>query len=224
MSELSLSQQYMLLASDPAVHKLVPPVKQVMQTYVCGAGIAGLLLEGRLRLHEDGRLEVAGPSSPSGSAGADVLLAQYSASSKPKTLRKWIHDLYAHRRFRIPFCTAEAGPLVESGQMIEERRKLLRLFPTVRLIPHPAAVQRIVQRIRSDMLEQPPADDKTVLLVMLLDASKLLKPYFAPTEQQELRAKVRSLQELHGDRWNIFRQTRRAIDEIHVVIVTTGGM
>lgn len=223
MSELSLSQQYMLLASDPAAHKLVPPVKQVMQTYVCGAGITGLLLERRLRLHEDGRLEIVDPS-PSGSAGTDMLLAQCSASSKPKTLRKWIHDLYAHRRFRLPFCAAETGPLVEAGHMSEERRKLLRLFPTVRHIPHPAAVQRIVQRIRSDMLEEPPADDKTVLLVMLLDASKLLKPYFTPSEQQELRSKVRSLQERHGDRWSIFRQTRRAIDEIHVVIVTTAGM
>jgi hypothetical protein len=223
MSGLTLSQQYMLLASDPAVHKLVPPVKQVMQTYVCGAGIAGLLLEGRLRLHENGKLEVVN-ATPTGSAGADLLLAQCSAAAKPKTVRKWIHDLYAHRRFRVPFCEAEMAPLVADGLMSEERRKVLFVFPRTVQTPDPAAVHRIVQHIRSGMLAQPPADDATVLLVMLLDASKLLKAYFSPYEQQELRDRLKALQERQVNRWSIVRQVRRAIDEIHVVIVTTAGM
>ncbi|WP_176706680.1 GOLPH3/VPS74 family protein [Paenibacillus hemerocallicola] len=223
MSGLTLSQQYMLLASDPAVHKLVPPVKQVMQTYVCGAGIAGLLLEGRLRLHENGKLEVVN-ATPTGSAGADLLLAQCSAAAKPKTVRKWIHDLYAHRRFRVPFCDAEMAPLVADGLMSEERRKVLFVFPRTVQTPDPAAVHRIVQHIRSGMLAQPPADDATVLLVMLLDASKLLKAYFSPYEQQELRDRLKALQERQVNNWSIVRQVRRAIDEIHVVIVTTAGM
>ncbi|MDF2716534.1 MAG: hypothetical protein K0R28_3459 [Paenibacillus sp.] len=223
MSGLTLSQQYMLLASDPAVHKLVPPVKQVMQTYVCGAGIAGLLLEGRLRLHENGSIEVV-DAAPTGSAGADLLLAQCSAAARPTTVRKWIHDLYAHRRFRAPFCEAELAPLVADGVMSEERRKVLFVIPKTVHTPNPAAVHRIAQHIRSVMLAQPTADDATVLLVMLLDASKLLKAYFSPYEQQELRGRLKALQERQADRWSVIRQVRRAIDEIHVVIVTTAGM
>lgn len=254
MSELSLAQQYMMLASDPAVRRLVPTVKQVMQTYACGAGIAELLLEGRLRLQEDGTFVLTGAAANDGShfvgyaatgstadgeandgeaadgnktvgsPGAALLLAQCQSSARPKTMRKWIHDLYAHRRFRAPFCAAEIGPLLESGLMREERRRLLLVFPAVRHIPDPSAVRAIVQRIRSDMLGQPTAADKTALLVMLLDASRLLKAYFTPVELEALRGKLKALQERPGERWNIVRQTRRAIDEIHVVIVTTAGM
>lgn len=224
MSELSLSQQYMLLALDPAAHKFGLPARHVMQTFACGAAIAELLLDGRLRLREDGKLEVAGATSPGRSAGPELLLAQLADGGSPATIRKWMHELYSRSRLRLPFFKTELEPLLAGGMMREERRKLLFVFPATRYIPHPAATARIVQHLRDELLAEETPDARAALLAMLLDASKLLKSYFAADELQRLRGKLKQLQERQHEKIGVFRQMRRTIDEIHVVIVTTSSM
>ncbi|PYI50649.1 GOLPH3/VPS74 family protein [Paenibacillus flagellatus] len=220
MSEWSLPQQYMLLAVDRAAHKHRTPLKQTMQTYVCGAGIVALLLDGRLRIAGDGKLEVA-DAAPTGTEAGDLLLAHLASAKKPKTMRKWMQDIYSIGRFRSAYFAAEAKPLLGDGWLREEKRKVLFVFPAVRYVPHNGAVGRIVRRIRSGMLQPGTVDDTTALLVMLLEASKLAKPYFSASEQDQLRNKLKALQEQQGERWATIRHIRRAIDDMNAVIVTT---
>ena len=223
MAELSLPQQYMLLALDPDAHKFGLPAKPVMQTFACGAAIAELLHARKLRLREDGRLEVT-DGEPVGYAGADLLLSQLLSAGGATTIRKWMHELYSRRSPRAPLFEAEMEALLGNGMMSREPRKLLFVFPSVRYTPHPAAVSLVVRRIYEGLLEQAEADDRAVLLAMLLDASKLLKAYFAADELERLRGKLKAMQETDGGRFTVFRQIRRTIDEIHVVLVTVSAM
>ncbi|WP_158606894.1 GOLPH3/VPS74 family protein [Paenibacillus ginsengarvi] len=224
MTELSLSEQYLLLALDASAHKFGLPARQVMQTFACGAAVAELMLLKRLRLHEDGRLEVV-DATPTGYAGTDLLLAELTAGASGTTIRKWIHSIYSRRRLRDLLFEASLRPLLEGDLMSAEQRKLLFVFASTRYTPHPGAIARIVQRIRAELLDQgTEADDKTALLVMLLDSSKLLKAYFFADELDRLRAGLKLLHERNRDRFGVIRQTRRTIDEIHVVMVTTASM
>lgn len=222
MVELSLSQQYILLAADKQTHKLKTPIKQMLHTFAVGAGIAELLLDERIRLHEDGKLEVR-DASPTGSTSLDLLLSRLSSAKKPKTMRKWMYDFYSRSTTRGPFFAAEAEPLLKQGLLQQERARLLLVIPVVRYVPNADAIDRIVQRIRAEMLERGAVDDKTALLVMLLDASRLLKPYFSSYERQELRHKLKELQDQQTGTWKMIRQIRQAIDEINAVIVSAGA-
>ncbi|GAA3409801.1 hypothetical protein GCM10020370_51480 [Paenibacillus hodogayensis] len=162
---------------------------------------------------------IGGP--PPQSAGGSLLLEQLTAYKSPATLRRWMRDLHAHRRYRQPPVAAELQPLLDNRMLSEERSKLLLVFSSKRLIPRPAAVGGIIGNIRECLLEQTPDDVPTVLLAMILDASKLLRAYFPPNELEAMRSRLRSLQDRSGDLPVVLRQTRRAIDEIHVVMVTS---
>lgn len=222
MSKLSLSQQYLLLAANPELTRLFPLVKQVMQTYACGAGLVSLLQSGGVRLRENGQLETA-DASKAASPGTRLLMEQL-ASAKSPTVRSWVHDVYAHRKVRVPVCQQELEPLAATGQLRIERRKALLLFPVERHIPQQEIVTSIVEQLRAGLLAEAEPDHGIAHFAMLLDASKLLSACFPQQELQAARARLRALEERHSGQWNLFRQTRRIIDEIHLVIVTHGGI
>jgi hypothetical protein len=108
------------------------------------------------------------------------------------------------------------NPLVLNGYLKEEKYRILLLFQATRYVPSTIIKDRIIQRIRAELLENGPVTQQTALLTMMLEMSKLLKSYFSEYEQIELKKRVQRLLEEKGDEWGSIRLIRKTMEEMDI--------
>ncbi|GEM_PF-1667891 len=214
----TLAQEFVLLASDAATHGRRRPGRAHLQTYAVGAVLIGLLAEEAIRIEEKRKLGVA-RHHIEGDEAARIMLRKLGQSKK-RTLKQWIQSFYSRRKDRSEVFQAVVKPLLRNGDLREEKYRIWFLFPATRYVPSAASKDRIVQRIRAELLEEGPVTRQTALLTMMLDMSKLLKAYFSDYEQRELRKRLQRLQEEQGDNWKSILQIRKAIEELYAVYVS----
>ena len=215
---LTLAQEFVLLASDATTHGWRKPRRAYLQTYAAGAVLIGLLDEEAIRIEEKGKLAVARHHF-NGDEASRVMLRILEQAGK-KTLKQWIQSFYARGKNRSQVFQAVVKPLLCNGDLKEEKVRVWFLIPVSRYVPSAATKDRIVQRIRAELLEEGPITRQTALLTMMLDMSKLLKAYFSEYEQNELRKRLQRLQEEQGDHWKSVHLIRKAIEEFNAVIVS----
>lgn len=214
----TLAQEFVLLASDAETHRRRRPKRSYLQTYAAGAVLIELMAEEAIRIGDKGKLEVI-RHQYNGDEAARIMLQKLGRSRK-KTMKKWIQSLYSRRKDRSQVFQAVVKPLVRNGDLKEEKYRVWFLFPASRYVPSAVTKDRIIQRIRAELLEDGPITRQTALLTMMLDMSKLLKAYFSEYEQNELKKRLQRLQEEQGDRWKSILLIRKAIEEINAVIVS----
>lgn len=167
--ELDLPRSLLLIALDD---------EQGSDTTWSGldAGLAGALL---LELSLAGQLVQEGKHLvPAGAADAPPgllgeALAVVRREGRPRTPRHWVNKL---PRDLHPLKARVAGGLVAAGVVVEERRKILGLFPDTRYpTTDPSVEATLREHLRAVLLHGATPDPRTGLLAALLEPLDLVK-------------------------------------------------
>lgn len=213
LTSFTLAQEFVMLASDSATHKWRRPVRSYLQTYAIGAILIELLSEEVIRVGDKERLAVM-HHGYNGDEAALMMLQKLGQSGK--TMKQWIQSLYSWGKDSSRLFKAIVNPLVLRGDLREEQYRFLFLFKATRYVPSTVNKDRIIQRIRAEMLEDGPVSRQTALLTMMLEMSKLLKSYFSNYEQIELKKRMQRLHEEKGEEWKSIRLIRKTIEDMDV--------
>ncbi|MGI5355823.1 GOLPH3/VPS74 family protein [Streptomyces sp. CA-252508] len=136
---------------------------------VAGGILLELAMAGRITV-TDGRLSVA-DTTPTGTALLDGRLAQLEEWTRRKNRRK-VSEWLTKDQSKAVAATVES--LCERGLVVEERSKMLGLFPVRRYPEADGSVERELRaRLTSVVVHGADPDDRTSGLVSLLHAAKL---------------------------------------------------
>ncbi|MFC3803479.1 GPP34 family phosphoprotein [Cohnella sp. GCM10012308] len=213
----TLAQEFVLLASGAENNAWKKPRNSYMQTYAAGAILIELLSADVIRQGDENKLEIF-LTDYDGDDAAKMMLDKM-AQSKPKTMKQWAQSMFTDRNGRIQFFQAVVRPIVHSGDLQETNDRHL-LVPVKRYAPSPAAKDRIIQRIRAELLEKDPVLQQTVLLTMMLEVGGLLKSFFSEDEARELTKRLKYLREEPSEKWKQLVQIHKALKDIHTTIAT----
>jgi len=209
----TLAQEFVLLASDFETHKQRRPMRSYLQTYVLGAILIELLSEEVIRVGHKGKLVVI-QNEYDGDEAALLMVQNLKQSSK--TMKEWIQSLYSWRKDSARLFQLVVNPLVLGGYLKEEKYRKMFLFQATRYVPLTKYKDRIIQRIRAELLENGPITQQTALLTMMLEMSKLLRSYFSEYEQIELKKSVQRLHEEKGEEWDSIRLIHKTMAEMDI--------
>ncbi|MBR7192561.1 GPP34 family phosphoprotein [Gordonia sp. SCSIO 19800] len=137
-----------------------------------GAVLVELGLRGAVEIDEGGGgLTGARITAVPGNAPSDPLLAAAyrTIAERPRGVQALLPTIGADLRGTV------VDRLLERGLIRKERRKLLGLFPTVRLLPGDAGYEETLQeRVRAALVEGADPDARTAAVAALLSASGVL--------------------------------------------------
>ncbi|HET9017056.1 MAG TPA: GPP34 family phosphoprotein [Thermomicrobiaceae bacterium] len=155
-----------------------------------GALLMDLTLLGRLGT-AGGLVTVVDPS-PTGDTVLDAALAMIRAASRPRDATHWVRALGERAGLREEL----ARRLVARGILREEERSFLRVFHSERFPtgdPDPELALR--GRIREVTLAGVPSDDRTLMLISLVNACGLTDVLFTRDERGAAKRTIKALVE-----------------------------
>jgi hypothetical protein len=223
LSDLSLAQEYAIIASDAPLRQKIRLTRSYRQLYTVGAAIIDMVLNGQLHWNERGALELVDFSSNQ-NAGEAQLLQIIQAARRPKKMKAWMTYFLNHPGKRSNIFNALIQPLLQQGQLRQEPYKVLFIFPANRYVVSAPDKDRIIQKLRAELLEDGPVTVQTAVLGMLLDISKLLKYFFSDYEEHSLKLKLEQLQAEQSSNWKAIIQIKKAIEEMEATGATIGAI
>ena len=116
----------------------------------------------------------------------ELLLSQKNATVE-KLAQRYLYS-FTGRHTRELFSSVGES-LVQTGCAQREAG----LFGGCRYIPSREAVERVVEKLRAELLEDGPITEEAALLAVLLDKGHLLKIYFSKYEQAQIEQKRKAL-------------------------------
>lgn len=185
---LSLAEELLLLALKDEKGSFVLAASSALPFGLAGAVLMELTRQKKIRL--DGNRVAA----VSGTGPRDSILSGcwqvIQEKDKPRTIRRWIERFGRSNRIRNLYLER----LVEKEILRLERRKILlifpgRRFPTVDIRPEAEARQRL----RRAIMEDKPADARTMMLLSLVRACDLVGEVFPGRDKRAARKKIREL-------------------------------
>lgn len=214
MDELSFTQEYVLCVLNQKGS--LRSLKQT-ETKVClvASGIWELLIDNIIALDNKGKIgiktdlplekEYLHPLfkeiKDSKPMKLKVLVEKYSLSFTDKKLNSFIETLIFY--------------LVQNGTLLEEKSKGL-FGNKSKYTPKADYVNRTIEKIRAEFLEDGDLSDETAILSVLLKESKLLKKYFSQYESEKLKERIKDLKDS-----SISPFVKEMIDQINAVIIAT---
>ena len=190
-TELHLHEQLMLLALRDEKGTLES--KATMYGYALGgAMLAELSLRGKIRIGDDKKAFVdLIDRSPLGEPVLDECLDKVANAKRRARATTWVQRFAQVKRLRHRV----AQGLCRQGILRDDEDKILlfftrRLYPTIDPVPE----RRLVDRLRDVIFgDSTPADDDTVIVVALANATGLLPIHF---DRKDLRRRKRHLKRL----------------------------
>jgi len=163
-----------------------------------GAGLAELLLEGRLRLVEGSRkrvfVEVADPT-PLGDPLLDEWLERVATAKRRAVASAWVSRFGSTRRLRH----RAAERLVEMRLLTREEGRLLGIFPrTTYPTANPAPERRLVAALRDAVAGAGEVDPRLALLVCLTHDTGMLRRVLGRDLLRRRKARLKALARMEG--------------------------
>jgi hypothetical protein len=216
MKSLSIAQEY-LLCSLNEKGKL-PILNKKIQVCIVASGLLELLFFNWIQLDEKDR--VLAIRDPGEEAAYLKSLYSWLYQSAPIGIKK------IARNYCLTLSDSKLRSLVEAigtsladeGCVTKGKGGIFGNSP--RFIPHPDSVDRVIQKIRAELLESGTMTDETVALVSLLDKGGQIKNYFSKYESQQLRTRLKEIQETPFN-----KMVKRMVDHIEtmIIIISTAG-
>lgn len=188
---LTLPEELMLFALDDVKGTILSSAHAGLTYGLAAAGVVELLFAGRLRIEEKQRLAVV-DGSPTGDELLDEMLARIQESGKPRSMKDWIRGFGSGKVRKLR--DRAAARLVERGLVREESGRHLGIFPW-RHYPTMDGGQKLksVERVRAVVLGEADPDARTMVLIGLLSACKLLERQFSKDEWKLVKPRVKEL-------------------------------
>lgn len=182
MDNLSISQAYLLCALN-SKGKL-PVFGAEHQVCLVAGSILDLVLTGCVKV-EDKNLSVSAPFSGNGwlkgvyddigqkdSISLEKITALYSFQLSGRKVKDLINGI--------------GQSLADQGLADSPEKKSV-------YIPRADAVDRVIQSIRAELLEEGEVSDETVALASLMEKSNMIKKYFSSYEKDTLKKRLKEL-------------------------------
>jgi hypothetical protein len=186
---LSLAEELLLLALDDAEGTIPMAAAQALPYGLAGATLMDLTLMGRLT--SDGEHLVVADAAPTGDTLLDQALAAITSAKRPWDCTHWVHALgtgiKGHRE-RLE------ERLVERGILHRQEHRILAVLPVTRYPmddPRPETESR--ERIRAAVFDAAAPDARTVTLISLALACRVLDRLFTREERAATRGRVAAI-------------------------------
>lgn len=188
MTNLSLTQDYVLYSLTEKGQ--IPFMNAEAQVCILAAGLLELLDAGCIRVDESKRIQIATDLKPELSYLESLYL--WLKYNKPMTVEK-IAEEYSYslngKKLRV-LTNAVGDSLVELGCATFEKGGFGKKHY---YIPDPDAVDAILDKIQSQILEKKDPDRHTYMLVYLLEKSRQIKRYFSIDDKNQIKIKRREI-------------------------------
>jgi len=185
---LKLSEELLLLALRDKKGTLVSSASMALPYGLAGAALMELALRGRLRLKE-GKF-VADNPTPTGDDILDEALARIRASKKEHKPKHWVSKLSGIKKMKDRLLQR----LVDQGILRREEHRILRLIPSKRYpTVYSGPEMELRERIRDVVLKEKQPDERTVIIISLLHACKLVNEVFEKGERREAKRRIKQI-------------------------------
>jgi Golgi phosphoprotein 3 len=185
---LKLSEELLLLALRDKKGTLVSSASTALKFGLAGAVLMELTLQRRLSIAED-KFTVSDPT-PTGDDILDEALAKIKASQKSRKAKHWVSKLAGIKKMKERLLDR----LVNEGILRREEHRILRVISTKR---YPTAYSgpemKLRGRIRSVVLDGKTPDERTVIIISLLSACKLVNEVFVKEERKEANKRIKEI-------------------------------
>ncbi|WP_107842178.1 hypothetical protein [Metasolibacillus meyeri] len=166
--------------------------------YAIGALFYDLLVLDLIKFEDDGKIVIQEPSNKSNNDALNMLY-ELICEEKPRNFRKWISY------FNIPS---------------KNRVKIFKLL-NEGLDDKISNKDKIVQRLRAELLEPGEVTEETVILALLLTSSRVLKVYFSDYEIKDVGLKIKEYKKMYPTRWGNIDRISKEINYMDVIILTS---
>lgn len=192
LKNLSIPQEFVLLALDRETNKLKSIFRQNVALYTVMACIVELSLNGNVTFEDDDDTVRISNSASTGEKYLDRLLEMMTAE-KPKKLKKWVYYFYNHIFKQREIYKMVVESLVDKGVLEIENTDVLFVVPVKKYSDVENTRNYIVEKIRAELLEHGNVEEHKVALVLFLNVKKMLNDYFSDYEQKMLKQKLEIL-------------------------------
>jgi Golgi phosphoprotein 3 len=185
---LKLSEELLLLALKDKKGTLVSSASMALPYGLAGAALMELTLRGRLRL-KDGKFAVNNPT-PTGDDLLDEALTRIRSSKKERKSKYWVSKLSGIKKMKNRLLDR----LVDQGILRREERRILRVIPSKRYpTVYSGPEMKLRERIRSVVLEGKKPDERTMIIISLLYACKLVNEVFEKDERKKAKERIKEI-------------------------------
>lgn len=199
MSYLSIGEEFIILSRNKKVKKTFTGRTKVIQLYAIGGLFMELLLQNELEVDANNRVKVV-IDRANNNKGLQML-KNIIEDKKDKTFRGWIRYFYRHRKIR--------------NRLFDEMEQRSQVQKDM-------SQPEIARKIREAILENDKREnEKSQILVLLLDSSKLIGQYFQKKERKKLLAQLNYLQNANNNDWRMILKIKKELDFIDVVILSS---
>jgi hypothetical protein len=212
MKNLSIAQEY-LLCSLNKKGKL-PSLSTEIPVCVLASGLIELLASKCIKADEKNYVSVIGDLS-----GEQVYLKSLYDSlniSKPMKIRKIAEEyiIGLTGRKMTGLVTDIGNSLADKSCVKAEKGGIFGNKDC--FIPDTNEVDKVIQKIRAELLESGTMSDETAALVSLLDKSNQIKKYFSKYESEQLKIRLNEIKNTPSDQ--LVKQMIDYIEEIIAII------
>ncbi|EHQ90511.1 GOLPH3/VPS74 family protein [Desulfosporosinus youngiae] len=189
MKNLSITQEYVLCSLNKKGN--FPTLSIKIPVCVVASGLIELLLNNCIKIDENKKLCVISD------LGAEqvYLKSLYDSLNKPKPIK--IQEIALE--YNLSFTSKKLNVLVaDIGNSLADRDCVTPekggIFGNgFYFIPNPDEVDRVIQKIRAELLESGTVSDETIALVSLLEEGGQIKNYFSKYESEQLKVRLKEI-------------------------------
>ncbi|WP_028937370.1 GOLPH3/VPS74 family protein [Pseudonocardia spinosispora] len=211
MTELTLAEEVMLIALDDETG--AGRSRPGLDLGVAGAVLMELTALGRLELGAGSTLELK-DTSDTGVAHLDAELGKIAAEGGMKVAQ-------ALRKLRRSATEGAAESLVERGVLREEKARVLGVVPRRRYPEVDAAPEAEIRaRLNAAVLDGAEPDERTAVLVSVLDAARLRRQAFPGADRAPVKKRM---EELAEGQWVGTAVRKEVVRQIAIIAAATSG-
>lgn len=170
LKNLSIPQEFVLLALDRETNKLKSIFRMHVALYSVMACIVELSIHGNVTFEDDDTIRISNSAS-TGEKYLDRLL-EIMVAKKPKKLKEWVSYFYYFKQKEIYKMVVES--LVDKGVLEIDHTKFLFVVPVKKYSDIANTRNRIVEKIRAELLEHGIVEEHTLALVLFLNVKNML--------------------------------------------------
>lgn len=213
MNDLSITQEYLLCSLSEKGN--LPVIGKEVQACILAGGLIELLISGSAKMDDKNTIHYTNDSS----AEPDYLktlieyLRELGSVKIEKIAREYCMTLTEKRINAL--VTDIGNSLVNRNCVAIEKGSLFAGKP--RFVPHAEEVDKVIQKIRAELLESGDMADETVALVSLLEKSYQIKRYFSAYEARQLKARLKEIREAPSN--HLVKQMVEYINNMLAVII-----
>lgn len=212
MKDLSITQEY-LLCSLSAKGRL-PVIGKEVPACILAGGLIELLVDGCIKIEEKKSVDIVGVLKDERGYLRSLYnwLGQCAPVKIEKIAREYCLTLTDKRLNEL--VTDIGNSLADRTCVTPEKGGILAGKP--RFVPNPIEVDKVIQKIRAEMLESGDMADETVALVSLMEKSYQIKRYFSAYETGQLKARLKDIREAPANQ--LVKQMVDYIDKMIAII------